>query len=352
MTIKLEVLGGCGEYGRNCFYIEVAGEAILLDCGIMNDASKQLPDLTKNHIARLKGVFISHLHTDHTGALPFLEELGYHGTIITSDTTADWLGLENKQLMLIETSTKRKWQSLTKNIQFLWGYSGHVIGSLWFSIRLHGICIFYSGDFSFQPYITKLNCPPKVQYDLALIEGGNADGIIDNSLSLVKFSQKINQDPQQSFYMELTFSNKLIDILLYLYETSSRTLILDQEVWQWLEFHIQHSTNLMSDKVQSLKKLMESSRVYVDVRCESSIYFFKKSTSKLSDRRMSDEVHEIKIDNHQHDSIPYKTHLDNYDIQELTSYIDGTKVVYFHSKWLTEQDGLTEIKKLIPKGVY
>lgn len=39
--LSVEILGGVGEYGRNCFYIENQRQAILLDCGIMKDTQKR-----------------------------------------------------------------------------------------------------------------------------------------------------------------------------------------------------------------------------------------------------------------------------------------------------------------------
>ena len=44
--LSFEILGGVGEYGRNCFYIENHGQGILLDCGIM----KMLKNATKYYI--------------------------------------------------------------------------------------------------------------------------------------------------------------------------------------------------------------------------------------------------------------------------------------------------------------
>ena len=36
--MELFIAGGCGEHGRNCFYVEQNGEAFLVDCGLLAGA--------------------------------------------------------------------------------------------------------------------------------------------------------------------------------------------------------------------------------------------------------------------------------------------------------------------------
>ncbi len=78
--LSVEILGGVGEYGRNCFYIENQRQAILLDCGIMKDTQKTPPNITSNHIEKLAAVFISHSHIDHVGGIAITTEHGLYGT--------------------------------------------------------------------------------------------------------------------------------------------------------------------------------------------------------------------------------------------------------------------------------
>lgn len=107
--LSVEILGGVGEYGRNCFYIENQRQAILLDCGIMKNTQKTPPNITFNHIEKLAAVFISHSHIDHVGALPILQNMGYTGPILMSHTTAQQLPLLIPQVRTFYPDTIGKW---------------------------------------------------------------------------------------------------------------------------------------------------------------------------------------------------------------------------------------------------
>jgi len=88
-------LGGAGEVGRNCWVLEYGDDAIILDMGVMFPENEMLgvdlilPDPTylQERKATIHGVFLTHGHEDHIGALPFLLPLlGYpavYGTRLT-----------------------------------------------------------------------------------------------------------------------------------------------------------------------------------------------------------------------------------------------------------------------------
>ncbi|HEX4778700.1 MAG TPA: ribonuclease J [Acidimicrobiia bacterium] len=79
-TVKLVFLGGLGEIGRNCFCIDVAGQIIVVDCGLMfpdpdmPGVDLVLPDFTylRENAERVAGVVLTHAHEDHAGGLAFL----------------------------------------------------------------------------------------------------------------------------------------------------------------------------------------------------------------------------------------------------------------------------------------
>lgn len=82
MSTPLRVipLGGLGEIGRNMMVYEYGEEMIIVDVGLMFPEEEMLgvdlviPDITyvMEHSERVKGVFLTHGHEDHIGALPFL----------------------------------------------------------------------------------------------------------------------------------------------------------------------------------------------------------------------------------------------------------------------------------------
>jgi ribonuclease J len=80
-TVRLVPLGGLGQIGMNCLAIEQADGILIVDCGIgFPEESLGIdvlhPDFTwlAERADRVRGVFLTHGHEDHVGALPFLLE--------------------------------------------------------------------------------------------------------------------------------------------------------------------------------------------------------------------------------------------------------------------------------------
>lgn len=80
LPVKLTMLGGLDEIGKNITLFEYDEDAFLIDCGMafpdddMLGVDIVLPDFTyveKNH-EKIEGIIITHGHEDHIGALPYL----------------------------------------------------------------------------------------------------------------------------------------------------------------------------------------------------------------------------------------------------------------------------------------
>ena len=78
--LKIIPLGGLNEIGKNMTVYEAGGEIIVVDCGMafpgddMYGIDSIIPDVTyliKNK-ARIRGLFITHGHEDHIGAIPYV----------------------------------------------------------------------------------------------------------------------------------------------------------------------------------------------------------------------------------------------------------------------------------------
>ncbi len=78
--LRIVALGGLGEIGMNCMVYECGSDLVLVDAGLMfPDADMPgvdyvIPDFSwlRERADKLKGIFLTHAHEDHIGALPFL----------------------------------------------------------------------------------------------------------------------------------------------------------------------------------------------------------------------------------------------------------------------------------------
>ncbi|MGL4374150.1 MAG: MBL fold metallo-hydrolase, partial [Turicibacter sp.] len=100
--IKIFALGGLDENGKNLYVVEVNEKIFVLDAGLKYPSEELLgvdaviPDFTylKENVARVQGIFLSHGHEDHIGALPQLLNLinvPIYGTRLTMAIVEDSL---------------------------------------------------------------------------------------------------------------------------------------------------------------------------------------------------------------------------------------------------------------------
>ncbi len=74
--MQIIVLGGLGEVGMNCLAIEQGGEVLVVDCGVTFDhrglgIDVVHPDFAALDAYRVAGLFVTHGHEDHIGAIPY-----------------------------------------------------------------------------------------------------------------------------------------------------------------------------------------------------------------------------------------------------------------------------------------
>lgn len=78
--VQVIPLGGAGEIGKNCTVVRQGDEIIVVDCGLSFPHEEHygvdivVPDFTYliENKDKIKGIFLTHAHEDHVGALSFL----------------------------------------------------------------------------------------------------------------------------------------------------------------------------------------------------------------------------------------------------------------------------------------
>jgi len=96
--VKIMSLGGLGEFGRNMFVIEYKNECIIVDMGLrfpeenMPGVDFIIPSIeyfSNNKNLKILGIFISHAHYDHLGAVPYLISKLNYPPIYTTPLTKE-----------------------------------------------------------------------------------------------------------------------------------------------------------------------------------------------------------------------------------------------------------------------
>lgn len=334
--IDVTVLGGVREYGRNCFLVtdQATNTRIMLDCGVRNGNPEVYPVITEEIAQSIQAVFISHIHNDHIGALPLLAEKGFQGDVWMSEASLQqlqniipkWQGtsLDALRFRSFDKCTRGKSITISDSLSFIWGYSGHMLGSVWYSFYINEQSIFFSGDIALASPLLVTDTPAMLSYDIALIDSGHAtqtmpyEKSIHNILSIVK-------DPSESYQIPITISGKACDLLFLLYQAlPDRNFVIDHGLMEHLQSYLQNPDNIRKEKINELAALMHSERVTIyEGKKETGIYLLLDKVAGF---------HEIKTGVYQDEKSPfYKSHPDNRDLKILVRTIDAEEYIFFHS---------------------
>ncbi|MFA5693577.1 MAG: ribonuclease J, partial [Acholeplasmataceae bacterium] len=160
--IRFFALGGLGENGKNMYVVDVDRQYFILDAGIkypsleLFGVDEIIPNykMLINIKDRIKGIFISHAHEDHIGALPYLLEdlnVPVYATSFTMEIIKDSLKDNDFNLEDLTLNTITK-DSIIKagNVKITFFQTTHSIPeSIGIVIQTVRGSIVYTSDFTF-----------------------------------------------------------------------------------------------------------------------------------------------------------------------------------------------------------
>jgi Cft2 family RNA processing exonuclease len=222
--IKFIPLGGAEEIGANCYYLNIEGTGILLDCGMhpQKTGLDALPKFDLIDDLPVDFVLISHAHMDHISSLPYLVQRHPYIRIISTPQTRAIaeLTLHNSVSILkeqlsadddIRIYSHEEIDLLIQSIEYrsyrekfeLEGYNGlkiikasfhdagHILGSAGILIDSGNEKLFYTGDIklSSQSLIDKATLP-KTNVDILLLETTYGSTNTESILSWEKESKR------------------------------------------------------------------------------------------------------------------------------------------------------------------
>jgi len=185
--VEITFLGGCKEVGGSGVLIRSGDDAILLDYGIYLRRTSSFPESVPPK--EIKGVFLTHAHLDHSGALPLLYisgEVPVYATPVTFEATElllnDLLKISEAFLPFEEAEIFRFKESsihikpgetirVGTDITVKAFDAGHIPGSLSYVVEVEGKRILYTGDINTQE--TQLLKRADTNYpklDIAIVE--------------------------------------------------------------------------------------------------------------------------------------------------------------------------------------
>lgn len=158
-SVKVIPLGGLGEIGKNITAIEYKDEIMVIDCGVsfpdedMYGVDLVIPDVKYlvDNSQKVKGIFLTHGHEDHIGALPYILKqinVPVYGTNLTLGIVKNKLKehniLSDCELHVVEAGDIVELQNL--KVEFIRN-THSIADSCCIAVHTPVGVIFHTGDF-------------------------------------------------------------------------------------------------------------------------------------------------------------------------------------------------------------
>jgi len=228
------------EIGANSYYIEAAGQRLVLDCGMhpKEEGEDALPNFRVLGDRPLDAIVISHSHLDHIGTLPVLmrrrpdarifmteatAEIGsalLHNSVSvmtrqreeigvsiyplfthkeTNRATDEWRSCPMRQPFTLAGERARPGEDVA-GITAEFVDAGHVLGAAGVILRAEGRTIFYTGDVNFDDQtITKGATFPESGVDVLIIETTRGDSPLPEGFTRAAEERRLAEAINRAF---------------------------------------------------------------------------------------------------------------------------------------------------------
>lgn len=393
-NVYLSSLGGSGENGRNCYFIEHNDKIILLDCGVKREIVDGTvgfyPALTPEIVEKISCVFLSHCHEDHVASLPLIYHLGYKGKVYaTKETIAEtpgfmkkWSGFVQKQNgrlpFDLEDIEKVQFEAIELgendfgDFKVTLGRTGHTLGSSWFVFEIADKKILYTGDMVLQSATLATDWPEKV--DAAIMNGAYAGKILSQAQQYEKLYNACKDTLANggSVLLPIPPKGRGIDMTLYLDEKlENGTLYVEKAVitsmnnlvknTAWLKdglaTALSSKVKIISTPEERAEAIKANNGIYVTgdgmITTDTGIEYYeglkgyKQNRILITGHAANGTIgagvldpqycleHGVLSDN---EKIIFKVHLDDDDIFALATHVGASKIVLFHADAVNNKD--------------
>ncbi|HSV61825.1 MAG TPA: MBL fold metallo-hydrolase [Chthoniobacterales bacterium] len=203
------------EIGANSYYLEAAGQRLVLDSGMHPklEGDEALPNFRALGDQQLDAIVLSHAHLDHSGTLPVLMQRQPNARIFMTEATAEiasallhnsvnvmtrqreelglvmyplfthrqtdratdqWRACPLRQPFTLDGERARRDGEEGITVEFV--DAGHVLGAAGVILRAEGRTIFYTGDVNFDDQtVTAAAVFPETGVDVLIIETTRGD---------------------------------------------------------------------------------------------------------------------------------------------------------------------------------
>lgn len=190
--MRLFVAGGCGEHGRNSFLLEDDRINALVDCGII-EGTNPFPKLSKGQINKIRYLFLTHSHKDHSGGVEWLISNGFQGSIITTEETRKQCKINYDNWIILPVSEQMPHlKQIDSMICVKYGRSGHCVGSIWLLLEWNHKKILFTGDYKEKSPVYICDKIRNITADLAVVDCAYGNNTIDYAKSVDSILKSIH----------------------------------------------------------------------------------------------------------------------------------------------------------------